>query len=448
MVDLDDAGVREPGTDRSPVAELAPPGGWAVGVRLAEVHLGGVRCPHGREQHLVGTGHPGHGAVPAAARPDVPRPRSSRPGSPMAATVGAEAVGAASLTMRCTSRCFHRSTGFVRCRPAWSKPMACRVFEQLRVVSRPDLDEVEAFGWRDRGQPVQAEVRRLGIVVGPAAYDVLQVAERALSIDRRTPWVRLPEDVVEHLERQRTLVAGLDDGVGESHQVEVALAGKQPVVPAPGERVQAQGRGVGQLAEEDLLSRNLRNAIERGRRGEQVEAVQAQPDVGVVDGLDDLPRLLVGRHVLAPGERLVGDADAVPLGQVTECTQLGRDDVEVRPGRRGHVRAQQHARGAQSPGELELALGAPHVLGEEVLVDSLEVPEGLEEVDREEPLLAELADLLGAQEAPEQVALEDLDPVEARLGDGVDLGLEAPAQGHGGDAGQRHGEVQSSDLRV
>ena len=77
----------------------------------------------------------------------------------------------------------------------------------------------------------------------------------------------LPEDVVEHLERQRPGVPGRQHVAEERGQVEGALAREQPVVPAPLQHVHVHVRRVGQLQEEQLLAGDLSRCRPDPNRG-------------------------------------------------------------------------------------------------------------------------------------------------------------------------------------
>ena len=61
----------------------------------------------------------------------------------------------------------------------------------------------------------------------------------------------------------------------EAGEIEAALPGETPVVTAPRQRVHAQQRGIGELHEEDLFSRDVADRTGVMAQGQDVEAVQA-----------------------------------------------------------------------------------------------------------------------------------------------------------------------------
>ena len=216
-------------------------------------------------------------------------------------------------------------------------------------------------------------------------------------------------------------VPGLQHMTDERGQVERTLAREQPVVPAPREDVHRQRGRVGELEEEDLLAGNL---LDRGGvvpAGQDVEAVQAHADRLVVGKLGDPPCVSVVVDVPPPRQGLVGETDAVLGGRVTESAKLGRRHFVVVDRGRGDVAAHEHGVDAQPLHQTELGHGAVQDAGEERLVDALGVAERLVEVQREPEPLGQRPDLVGAGGRGDQVRLEDLDPVEARLGAGVEL---------------------------
>jgi hypothetical protein len=99
-------------------------------------------------------------------------------------------------------------------------------------------------------------------------------------------------------------------------------------VAAPLQDVHAQVRRVGELAVEDLVDAGDR--VQIGAAREDVEGVQAGAERRVVGGLHDPPRVVVLVDVPAPGERLVGDLQAVPGGPLGQRAQLrGGEGVVV-----------------------------------------------------------------------------------------------------------------------
>ena len=181
----------------------------------------------------------------------------------------------------------------------------------------------------------------------------------------------------------------------------------------PAEDVHGQCGRVGQLEEEDLVSGNLRNATEIRAARENVEAVEAGPDPGVVGGLHEVPGVVVFGDEPAPGQSFVGDIHAMAVGQVAEATQLFHDHAVVGDGGSPDVRAQQDGVDPEPGHELEFRLCPLQVLLKLRLVDALEVPEGLVQIEADAKIGSQLRDGLGGGGGDDEVLFEDLDSVEA-----------------------------------
>jgi hypothetical protein len=123
-----------------------------------------------------------------------------------------------------------------------------------------------------------------------------------------------------------------------------------------------------------------------------VEAVQAQPERGVVRAAHYPPRVVVGVHETAPGKGFVRDPDAALRRAVREQVQLLGGEVVVVHRVAGHRRAHEHRVRAQLGHHVELVLRAAQVGGEHVRRHGLEVAEGLVQVDREAEVGAPVAD--------------------------------------------------------
>ena len=215
---------------------------------------------------------------------------------------------------------------------------------------------------------------------------LLEQEQGAHRVDRHAIGIRLTEDVVEDLQRERPAVARVQHPGQEVREVEAALAGEAAVVPAPLQDVHPQPRGVGQLQEEDLLARDLGDRREVGRAREDVEAVQADAQGGVIGALHDAPAVVVLRDVAPPRERLVGDPQAAIRRAGRELVQLLGGEVVVVDGLLADVRAHEHRGGAERLHHVELRLGAAHVRGQGRRCDRFVIAKRLVEVDRQPEL--------------------------------------------------------------
>ncbi len=204
-------------------------------------------------------------------------------------------------------------------------PVAAGLGEAERGQGRGDLGRGRGPG-ADLGEREAAQWKRR---LGGGVDGLVEAQERPLGVDGGRSRVGLAEHVVEHFERQRPGVSGLQDGAQEPGEVEGALAGEEPVVAAPLEDVHVQVRGVGELEEEQLLGWDDADRGNVGPPREDVEAVQAQAEVRVVGAAHDPPGPVEGRDVAAPREGLVGDAHAVGGGAFGEEVQVLGGQVVV-----------------------------------------------------------------------------------------------------------------------
>ena len=178
--------------------------------------------------------------------------------------------------------------------------------------------------------------------------------------------VGLAEDVVEDLERQRAVVAGGEHVLDEAGEVEAALAGEAAVVAAPLQDVHRQARRVGELEEEDPLAGDVADR-RRGRcpRERMWKESRQVPSAGWSAARDDPPGVVVVADVAAPGERLVGDAQAALGGALARARAAARPRARRRRSRPGETLEQTSSVGAPSSSmSVELGLGAAQVARE------------------------------------------------------------------------------------
>ena len=353
----------------------------------------------------------------------------------MAATCGTWSRACCSLSTTRASPAVHSDTGLVRCRPAAREPELLQQHLDLTGVLRLELDEVEAGRRLCLGEGGEVAPPTLGVQGGGP---VLQPEQRPQRVYRGAVGVGLAEGVVEDLERQWAVIAGGQDVGDEGRQVEVALAGEEPMVAAPRQHVHAQGWRVRQLQEEDLVGRNVLDRRRVVAAGQHVEAVQAHADVRVVGALDDAPGAAVVVDEPAPGQGFERHLDVVLPGEVAQPTQLVRRYlVGVDTGGRD-IAADQHDADAEPLCRREGGPGAAQVVGEGVLVDALDIAQRLVQVQGQAEPPAERTDLFGAVVVGDEIGLEELHPVEAGRRAGVQLLGERPAQRYRRD-GRLHG---------
>ena len=304
--------ARKSSSQRSsgPQKNTAVPSGAATAARSASPGLR-RRVEHRREQRL--------------------RARGGAPGSALstatATTSGSSSPAPWLSTMR-MSPCCHSCTGLLRCGPTCAKPSV--------------RSSASVSGAESASTPISTNAKPSSRGLG--RQPVLEHEQRAHGVDRRAVGVGLAEDVVEHLERERAVVAGGQHAGDEVGEVERALAGEAAVVAAPLQDVHAQVRRVGELEVEELLARDAGDRVEVGAAREDVEGVQAGAERRVVGGRDDPPGVVVLVDVAAPGERLVGDPQPAVGGAGGERAQLlGGERVVV-----DRLRARRSSRRASS----------------------------------------------------------------------------------------------------
>jgi hypothetical protein len=108
-----------------------------------------------------------------------------------------------------------------------------------------------------------------------------------------------------------------------------------------------------------------------------MEAVQAEPDRRMVGQLDDPPRPPVVVDEAAPRQGFEGHLDVESLRQVTEPAQLVREDVVGVDGSGRDVAAHEDLPDAEAMCGHEGGFGATEVVGERLLVDTLDIAQRL-----------------------------------------------------------------------
>ena len=209
--------------------------------------------------------------------------------------------------------------------------------DRLGPVPARDREAERTQQRRDAGRVRHLEERRVhrggDRGSGPQAEPVLQEEQGAHRVAGGAGRVGLAYDVAEHLERHRPAVAGVEGGGDDPGDVEGPLAGEAAEVPAPLEHVHVQQRGVGHLEEPDPVTRYAGQQLGQGgavvAAGEQVEGVDGQRHGRVVGAAYGFPGLGDPVDVPSPGQRLVGDRDAVLGREGAELVQLLRGQVEV-----------------------------------------------------------------------------------------------------------------------
>ena len=200
------------------------------------------------------------------------------------------------------------------------------------------------------------------------------------------------------------------------------------MVTAPGQHVHGQGRSIRELEEEDLVPGDLLDRRRVMPAREDVEAVEADSDRGMVGELDDPPRTSVVVDESSPGEGFVRQAYAVHRSLVAEPAQLRGRHLVVVDGGGADVAADQHGVDPEALHEAELRLRPSQHVAELLVRDAFGIAERLVEVEGQAQSACQRGDLLGLLRRADQVGLEDLDAVEPGLRAGMQLLDQGAAQ--------------------
>ena len=186
---------------------------------------------------------------------------------------------------------------------------------------------------------------------------------------------------------------------------------------------------VRELDEEDLVRVEEVEGVEAGVGGEHVERIHPEPEVRMVGGLDDFPRLGVLAHVPPPRQPLVGDADPERHREHRKLAEVAGEvrAVAGRVGRGGRA-DEQHLR-AEGLAHAEHRFGDVDLVGVEMARQSLEVAQHLEAGRAEAALAHEAGRGRFAAGMARDVARRDHDLREARLAHRPELRLERPGEG-------------------
>ena len=244
---------------------------------------------------------------------------------------------------------------------------------------------------------------------------MLQPAQRASRTDGCRARVRLAERVVEDLQRDGSVIAGPHQVTHEGAEVEAALAGEEAVVPAPREHVHREKRRVRQLNEEDLVGGDRLDRLGAVALGQDVKAVEAQPDARVIGEAHDAGGDLVVIDEAPPRERLIRHAHTESLREVAQFTQLGGRELLVAAARGRDIAAQEDGLDAETVHERELRRGPSEVLLEKVWAHAFEIAERLVQIERQPEFRGARPDLLGRVRRGDEIRLEDLHSIEARF---------------------------------
>src|SRR5690606_14214891 len=148
---------------------------------------------------------------------------------------------------------------------------------------------------------------------GQASDAIPQIDQRPVPIRGNGSRRAAAKLVVEDLQGELAIIAGIDDGVHELHNRQNALPEHIAEMAAPVERVPVDLWRIGKLYEEDAISGDRADGIDVNAPRKAVKAVENEADTRMVGAPDDLPRVAMVIDMLAPGEGFITDAKATPL---------------------------------------------------------------------------------------------------------------------------------------
>ena len=138
--------------------------------------------------------------------------------------------------------------------------------------------------------------------------------------------------------------------------------------------------------------------------------------------------------VTGPGQRLESHAQSARGGALSELAEIIDNPATIRKRVGRHIGADQHEVGAQHLEDIEFALGTiEHALAHGRR-HSFEIAKRLECDAGESEVAHHGADHVHRLRRSEQVALEDLDVLEAGVGNRAQLGAQRAVDGDRGDA--------------
>ena len=218
-------------------------------------------------------------------------------------------------------------------------------------------------------------------------------------------------------------------------------------MPTPRQQFHVDQRRIGDLDEEDLVSGNRANAVDRNAPRQGVECVEDQADVGVIGATHDFPGIAMIVEVTPPRECLEADPQPPDGGTLTQFGKIIRCAIDAAKRLIRRIRADQHQVRAELLHNVEFALRARERLRAGRLGKSLEIAKWLENDAIEADVANSPADVARRAIEGQKVVLEDLDAIETGVGDRDKLLVEVAADADGCDAGL-HAQSPSSTRRL
>ena len=204
---------------------------------------------------------------------------------------------------------------------------------------------------------------------------------------------------------------------------------------APAEVIHLQDRRIGDLDDKQLVGTDVVDGAGRNAAGERVEAVEYQPQRGVIDIAHQRPGFAVVIDMTPPGQRFVTDAQAPARGAFPGFSEIRQHPPPVGIGLRGTAGADQQQVRAEFLHRVELALQPVESAAALGVRQAFQIAERLEHRAGKAQVGHQRGHLAGGKMGGKQVVLEDLRAVVARRGDRPQLRVQRAADRYRGDRG-------------
>ena len=196
-------------------------------------------------------------------------------------------------------------------------------------------------------------------------------------------------------------------------------------MPAPLQQVHLQHGRIRELHEEDFCRIDFAQAIDGDVAREGMEAIQNEANRRVIHFTDDGPRLPVVGNVAPPGKRLESNPQASRTRPLPELAKVVHNPTAIVARGRRHIGAHQQQRRPKLLHQIELSFGAFEDSAALRFGHPLEVAEWLKARTREPQIADQRSYFRGGAPERQEIVLEDLDALEARVMDRTQLGIEA-----------------------
>jgi hypothetical protein len=100
-------------------------------------------------------------------------------------------------------------------------------------------------------------------------------------------------------------------------------------MPAPGQYIETEFRGIRELDQEDFVRRYRLDRGDRKRRRQRMKAVENDPDRSMVGAAHDFPGVAIVVDMATPGQRLEANAQGPRGGALAKCAKISRSAIDA-----------------------------------------------------------------------------------------------------------------------